>query len=104
MTNYVNWLKTNQVSQSGSTIQTQGNPVSNDESPATGVASGVAPDGANYAMCWADVGTRIEASPLYDKVTNQEDTGSFTIATPANTPIEIVNVIPGKTVITMTDI
>lgn len=104
MTNHINWLKSNQASQSGTTLQTQGNPTANDESPATTVASGLAPAGSNYAMVWADVATQVEASPLRNTVNGQDDVGSFTIAIPANVLLEIPNIIGSRTTITMTDI
>lgn len=104
MTNYVNWLKTSQMSKSGTTLQTQGNPVANSESPATGVASGAAPEGANYAMVWADVATRVQASPIRVQSEAGPDTGNYTVALPANTILEIPNIIPGETTVEMTDI
>lgn len=104
MTNYINWMKSNQTSQSGTALQTQGNPAASTESPATTVASGVAPAGANYAMVWATVAVTVSASTLRSPKDSDPDDNAFTITIPANVALEIPNVIPSKTTITMTDV
>jgi len=103
MANFINWLKTSQISKSGSPLQMQGNPASSDESPASGVASGLAPAGANYAMVWAAAETKVKVDILKDEK-GQDVTSAFEIAIPANTLLEIPNIIAGRSKITMTDV
>lgn len=98
MTNYVNWMQYSQQIK-GDVLQTQGNPVANHESPATGVASGAAPQGAQYAYVWADVATQVQATNL-----NTNLGSGLTVTIPANTILEIPNIKVGETTIEMTDL
>lgn len=104
MTNFINWLQESQPIK-GDVLPGQGNAVADYESPASGVASGVAPEGAQYAMVWTDNvnGSIVEASNL-----TTERTGGFSdgkkIAIPTQFILEVFNVTPKKTQITMTDI
>ena len=100
MTNYINWMQKNQV-EAADTLQTQGNVADDYESPSTGVASGVAPEASQYATVWATVPFKLTATNLIDK-SNLASTKE--IAWPANTPLEVINIQPGKTTITMTDL
>ena len=65
MANYVTWVQLNQPIK-GDLVQMQGNPVADTVSPASGVATDVAPDGAQYAVVWADVATQVQANGLSD--------------------------------------
>ena len=100
MTNYINWMQMNQVIR-GDAIQTNGNPAGNYESPASGVASNVAPEGVAYAQVKADVAYKVSATNLDD--TSGLGSGVET-AHLAGEIFEIINVTPGKTTITMTDL
>jgi len=100
MTHYINWMQKNQV-QAADTLQTQGNPADDYESPADGVASGVAPEGALYACIWGTAVFKVTATNLKDP----SGLGSTKeVVWPANIPLEIINIQPGKTTITMTAI
>ena len=104
MTNYVTWMQANQPTRGGG-LQTQGNPAAATVSPATGVATAVAPVGAEYAVVWADVATQIEAALLKPVGSNDVNLGDgLAITWPANTPLEIPNVQAGITTIEMTDV
>lgn len=100
MTNYVNWMQTNMPIK-GDVLQMQGNPVSDTVSPATGVATAVAPQGTHYAMVWSTVATQVQATEL-NGVSDGYQNKIVTI--PANTILEIPNVQVGKTIIEMTDV
>jgi len=102
MVNHVNWLQLNQPIK-GDFVQGHGNPASNTETPATGVASGLAPTGSNYAMVWATVDATVAVDTIYDSQ-KQAVTNGFTVALPANQTFEVFNIVPGTTTITMTDI
>lgn len=97
MANYVNWMKYSQPIK-GDLLQIEGTPVSNHETPASGVASGAAPAGAQYASVWSDVAVTVEAANL------DGETSTYTYALPANTPLQIGNVVVGSTTIEMTTI
>lgn len=103
MVNHINWSKNNQIIR-GDALQTQGNPSGAPERPASGVASGLAPAGTNTAPVWADVATSVVASPLADGGSGDVITNTFAFEMPANTFYEVINILPGKTTITMTDI
>lgn len=103
MTNYINWMQNNQPI-AGDKLPMQGNPVEDHESPATGIASGVAPQGAQYAMVWADVNVTVEAANLNSSATGTALADGKTVALPANTPMEVPNIEPLKTTITMTNL
>ena len=99
MTNYINWMQLSQPIK-GDVVTMEGNAVSDYESPATTVASGVAPEGAQYASVWADVAIKVEAS-------NLDENAGFSdkeYALPANTVLQIPNITVGKTTITCTDL
>lgn len=101
MTNYINWMQANQIQASGDTLPIQGNPSGDTESPATSVASGVAPLYTNYASIWATVPFKVSATNLTD---SNGVASTLESAYPANTVVEIPNVTPSKTTITMTDL
>lgn len=100
MTNYVNWMQMNQPIK-GDVLPMEGNPVSDTESPATGVASGLAPQGAQYASVWATGVTQVQANNLKDVIDGYQNK-IFTL--PANTILNIPNVEAGVTTIEMTDV
>lgn len=100
MTNYVNWMQTNMPIK-GDVLQMQGNPVSDTVSPATGVATEVAPQGTHYAMVWSTVATQVQATELGGVSDGYQDK---IVTIPANTILEIPNVQVGKTIIEMTDV
>ena len=102
MTNYINWMQMNQVVRSD-VIPTNGNAAGNHETTASGVASGVAPEGAQYALVWSDAasGSTVSATNLQDS----SGLGSGkTVAIPSKAVLEVVNITPGQTQITMTDL
>jgi hypothetical protein len=102
MANYITWMNLNMPAGKDGVLPMQGNPVAATVTPASGVASAVAPEGAQYAVVWADVPSAVSASVL--KGVNGDNLGDGkAITIPANTMIEIPNVIVGKTTITMTD-
>lgn len=101
MVNFVNWHTTNQPIK-GDVLQMQGNPVANHETPATGVATAVAPIGAQYASVWATVSVTVSVSEVSGA--GKDLVVGKTIAIPANTMLEIPNVVVDKSTITMTDI
>lgn len=103
MTNYVTWMQLNQPSK-GDVLQMQGNPVADTLSPLTTVATAVAPVGAAYAVCWADVAVKVEADTLARGANSVNLGDGKFITIPANTMIEVPNVIAGVTAITMTDV
>lgn len=88
---YFNPIKTNQPKAGGDTLQMQGNSSANH-----GTASPYSvPEGTNYVSVWSDANFTVSATPLKDTE------GGFTAFYPANTIIDIPNVIGGKTVITV---
>lgn len=95
MVNHVNWMQPSQ----GSVLPTEGNPVAAPESPTTGVATAVAPEGAQYASVWATVDTLVEATNLTTSLGS-----GIQYALPANTVLQIPNITVKKTTIEMTDI
>lgn len=97
MAGYINWMQMNQPIK-GDLVQIQGNPASDHEVTTSGVASSTAPEGAAYASVWSTVAATIEATNLID------GSGSYTIAIPASVLVEIPNIKPNETTITITDI
>lgn len=83
------------------TLQTQGNVADDYETPANGVASGVAPEAAQYATVWGTANFKLTATNLIDA---SGLASTKEIAWPANIPLEIINVRPGLTTITMTEL
>jgi len=99
MANYVNWMAFTQQSKDG-VIQTEGTPVADTETPNTGVATSVAPEGAQYASVWSTVNTQVQANNVKGGALLQNKI--YTL--PAATVLQIPNVIPKKTTIKMTDL
>jgi hypothetical protein len=97
-------MQINQPAGKDGVLQMQGNPVATTESPATTVASGVAPIGAQYAVVWADVPTEVQANTLTKNASAANLGDAKSISWPANTALEVPNVIVGVTTITMTDV
>lgn len=90
-----NPLKRNQASAGGDTLQTQGNNLVANHSTTSPYT---VPEGAEYVLVTFDAATTITATPLYDGK-GGEATGYSTRYLNAG-QVEVVNVIPGKTVIT----
>ena len=105
MANRINWHQMNQPIR-GDVLQMQGNPSANHVTPASGVASIAAPAGTNYASVWSSnaLGSLVSADILSVGSSGEDITSGFTIAIPADTILEIPNILPSKTKITMTDI
>lgn len=90
-----NPLKRNQNQAGGDTLQTQGNNLTANHSTSSPYT---VPAGADYVLVSFDAATTITATPLSDGK-GGEATG-YSIRLLNAGEIEIVNVIPGKTVIT----
>ena len=99
MAHYINWFQGNQITSAGDALQTQGNPADDYESPADGVASGVAPLYTRYASVWSTAAFKVTATSINDEngVASTKE-----VAYPANIPVEIINITPGYTTITIT--
>lgn len=88
---YFNPIKANQTKSGGDTLNIEGNPVANH-----GTSSPyLVPEGANYVSVWKDADFTVSATPLKDTE------GGFTAIYPANTIVQVPNVIGGKTIITV---
>ena len=98
MTNYINWVQLSQPIK-GDAIQGEGNAVADYESPASGVASGTAPSTAHYATVWSTTNCKVEVTNLKEPAISNVE-----YALPANTPLQVFNVTPNTTTITLTDL
>ena len=98
MTAYINWMAYKQESKDG-TFQTQGNTVADYDAVAS-ASSATAPEGAQYATISCDVATKLNATRLkLGDVFQDKD-----LYCAAGERIEIPNVVPKVTVITVTDV
>ena len=84
----------------------EGNPVADYESVASTASSNAAPEGAAYASVWCDVASVVEGDVISPKGAKAGEAiySAKEIAVPANIPVQIPNIIPGVTTITVTDI
>jgi len=99
MVGYVNWMQKSQPIK-GDLLPIEGNPVSNHTVTASGVATSAAPQGTQYVSLWSDAAATVSASALADVTLGE----GLTFALPANYVMQIPNIIPGETTITITDI
>lgn len=97
MTGYINWMQLNAPIR-GDAMQMEGNPVS-DHSVVASAGTATAPEGAVYASVWCTVAATIKATNLKDAKAQNK-----TYAAPAGTVIQVPNLTPGQSVITITDI
>ncbi len=104
MTGYINWLALTQPSKDG-TMNMEGNVVADYVTVASAGTSAVAPEGAEYATVYCTVNSTVEATNIAvkDGVTNTllSDKELFVYA---GVPVQIPNVVVGKTTITVTDV
>lgn len=95
---YVNWMQLNQPIR-GDAMQMEGNAASNHVVATTGVATSAAPNNCSYASVWSDDPFTVSATNLSVPVGS-----GYTTAWPANCPMQIPHIQPGKTTLTITTI
>ena len=105
MTGYVNWMALTQPIK-GDVVAMEGNTVSDAVTVASAGTSAVAPEGAQYASVWCDAASTIEANIIDPKGNPAGATiyNAKEYKVPANYVVQIPNIIPGVTTITVTDI
>lgn len=105
MTGYINWMAFTQPIK-GDVVTIEGNAVSDAVTVTTGNTSAAAPQGAQYASVWCTVASTIEANIISTKNNPAGETiyNAKEYKVPANIPVQIPNIVPGVTTITVTDI
>lgn len=99
MVMYVNWMKIDQQEKAGGVLQQQGTCISGVAVDLSGgeAKTAVAPQGARYAIVWSDNKFAFSAGA---NPTASATTGTW----PDNMPVEVPNVIEGKTKISGVEI
>ena len=95
---YLNWMEFSQTIK-GDLVPTEGNPVADHLVLTSGVASTVAPVGAQYASVWSTAAATVAVSDLGGKLGENK-----TYALPANVVLQIPNIVVNSSTITVTDI
>lgn len=106
MTGYINWMAFTQKTKDGF-IPTEGNAVADAVTVASAGTSAPAPEGAQYASIWCDVDSTIEANIISTKTGQPQGETIYNakeFKVPAGVMVQIPNVVPGVTTITVTDI
>ena len=90
----------------GDALQTEGNAVADAETVASAGTSAACPEGTQYVSVWCDVASTVEANVISVSGASAGDTiyNAKEYKIPANIPVQIPNVVPGVTTITVTDI
>lgn len=105
MTGYINWMALTQPIK-GDVLPMEGNPVADAETVASTGTSNAAPEGAQYASVWCDVASTVEVNIISRSPTGEPETihSAKEMKIPANVPVQIPNIVPGSSTITVTDI
>lgn len=105
MTGYINWMAKTQPTKDGA-FQMEGNTVADFETVASAGTSSAAPEGAQYATVVCTVNSKIEANIISPKGNLDGDTiyNAKELFAYAGVPIQIPNIIVGKTTLTVTDV
>lgn len=105
MTGYINWMATTQPSKDG-TFNMEGNVVADYVTVASGNTSPVAPEGAIYATINCTVDSTVEANIISQsgQADGQALYNAKQLFCPAGVPVQIPNIVVGKTTITVTDV
>jgi len=105
MTGYINWMAYTQASKDG-TLPTEGNTISDYVTVASAGTSAAAPTGAQYATIVCSVASKVEANIISVSGVSDGDTiySAKELYVAANVPVQIPNIVVGKTTLTVTDI
>lgn len=103
MTGYINWFALTQPIK-GDVLNMEGNAVADYETVTSTNTSNAAPEGAQYASIVCSVDSTVEATNIGRNGQAETILSDKEQFAPAGVPLQIPNVIPGKTTITVTDV